>query len=53
LFVSRLYRGEASQELTMLAERRGMFLRLVDEIERDIRGDDSLEDQLRASLRAA
>lgn len=50
LFVSRMSRCDVAQELAMLAERRSMFLRLVDEIERDIRGEDSLEDRLRASL---
>lgn len=54
LFVSRLWRGECAEELAMLAERRQQFLALVDDIERDIRGEaPSLEQQLRDSLRKA
>ena len=49
LLVYRLNRGECEKELSMLAERRAEFLRLVSEIERDIRGD-SLEEVLRASI---
>jgi hypothetical protein len=49
LSVHRLHREECEDELRMLAERREMFLSLVDEIERHIRGD-SLEGVLRASL---
>lgn len=53
LFISRLHRKDCAQELGMLNERRAAFLDLVREIERDIRGESVLEDQLRASLEAA
>jgi hypothetical protein len=53
LFVSRLHRKDCPEELRQLHQRRGQFLALVDEIERDIRGVDSLEQQLRESIEAA
>jgi hypothetical protein len=53
LFVSRLHRKDCAEELQQLRQRRTQFLALVDEIERDIRGVDSLEQQLRESIEAA
>lgn len=51
LFVSRLKRSDCAEDLAKLAERRREFLALVTEIERDIRGETSLEDVLRVSLK--
>lgn len=50
LFVSRLHRADCAEELAKLEQRRAEFLRLVAEVERHIRGEESLEDQLTASI---
>jgi hypothetical protein len=52
LFVSRLYRHQCEEELQALTQRRAQFLRLVEEIERDVRGEDPpIEQLLRDSIK--
>lgn len=53
LIVYRTYRHEVKDDLEKLHERRELFLALVFEIERHIRGEESLEAILRRSLTAA